>query len=158
MGIKNSKLYAMVAMTCPRCHEGHLFKTHSAYKKGMAEMNKKCPNCGENFTREPGFYYGAAYVSYALTVALWVAVFVAMATFDALGLMSFSFFDDAVLFLVAGVTTLLLLMPVLYRLSRSLWIHIFVSYQENAIEFNQNKKREKEARVKETIEQKEQGY
>ena len=41
----------------------------------------------EDFEREPGFYFGAAYVSYALTVALWVAVLVAMMAFDAWGWM-----------------------------------------------------------------------
>ena len=147
MGFKNSKLYAMVAMTCPRCHKGDLFKTKSAYKKGMAEMNPKCSHCGEDFGREPGYYYGAAYVSYGLTVALWVAVFVAFTTFDALGLMAFSFFEDAILYLIAGVLSLLILMPVLYRLSRSMWIHMFVKYRADAVEFNEEKKRARKERV-----------
>src|SRR5690554_5040406 len=147
MGFKNSKLYAMVAMTCPRCHKGDLFKTKSAYTKGMAEMNPKCSYCGEDFGREPGYYYGAAYVSYGLTVALWVAVFVAFTTFDALGLMAFSFFEDAILYLIAGVLSLLILMPVLYRLSRSMWIHMFVKYRADAVEFNEEKKRARKERV-----------
>lgn len=146
MGFKNSKLYAIMAMTCPRCHKGDLFRTKSAYTKGMAEMNQKCSHCGEDFVREPGYYYGAAYVSYSLTVALWVAVFVALTTFDAIGLMSFSFFYDAILYLIVGVVSLLLLMPVLYRLSRSIWIHIFVKYRADAVEYNEEKKREREER------------
>ncbi|NEN22892.1 DUF983 domain-containing protein [Cryomorpha ignava] len=146
MGFKNSKFYSMVAMTCPRCHEGDLFKTKSAYKKGMADMNPRCTHCGEDFGREPGYYYGAAYVSYGLTVALWVAVFVALVTFDALGIISFSFFDDAVLFLVVGISVLLILMPVLYRLSRSMWIHMFVKYRADAVAFNDGKRRAREER------------
>ena len=141
----------MVALKCPRCHEGDLFKTKSAYTKGMAEINSKCSNCGEDFNREPGFYYGAAYVSYSLTVALWVAVFVALATFDAIGLINFSFFQDAILFLIVGVIALLALMPVMYRLSRSMWIHMFVQYRPDAIEFNAEKERQRLARKEEAV-------
>ncbi len=152
MAFKDSKLYSMLTMTCPRCHTGKLFKSNGAYKKGMAEMNTSCPHCGEDFSREPGYYYGAAYVSYGLTVALWVAVFVAMYTFDAIGLISFSFFDDAVLYLVVGVVVLLILMPVIYRLSRSMWIHMFVKYNPDAVNVNKRKKEEREARRNQTTE------
>lgn len=148
MAFKDSKLGSMLTLTCPRCREGKLFITKSAYRKGMADMHKSCPNCGEDFSREPGYYYGAAYVSYGLTVALWVAVFVALVTFDAIGLIDFTFFDDTVLFLVVGVSLLLLTMPIIYRLSRSMWIHMFVKYRADAVEFNQKKKEEREARKK----------
>lgn len=154
MAFKDSKLYSMVTMTCPRCHKGDLFKTKSAYKKGMADINSKCANCKEDFNREPGFYYGAAYVSYGLTVALWVAVFVALATFDAIGLISFSFFKDAILFLVVGVIALLALMPIMYRWSRSMWIHMFVKYRPDAIKFNEEKAKERLARKDEAIQRK----
>ena len=149
MAFKNSKLYSMVTMTCPRCHKGDLFKTKSAYMKGMADTNLKCSNCSEDFKREPGFYFGAAYVSYALTVALWVAVFVALVTFDAIGLIDFSFFEDAILFLVVGVLALLIFMPIMYRLSRSMWIHMFVKYRPDAIEYNEKKAQERLARKEE---------
>ena len=151
MAFKDSKFYSMMAMTCPRCHKGDLFKTKSAYKKGMADINPKCSHCAEDFIREPGFYFGAAYVSYALTVALWVAVFVALVTFDAIGLIEFSFFADAILFLVIGVLALLVFMPVMYRLSRSMWIHMFVKYRPDAIAYNVEKAKERESRKEEAM-------
>ena len=49
--------------------------------------------------KEPGFYFGASYVSYALTVALWVAVVVALLTFDAIGLIEYGFLTHPVTFL-----------------------------------------------------------
>lgn len=88
-------------------------------------MHENCLICEEDFKREPGFYFGAAYVSYALTVALWVAVLVALICFDWWGWISFSFFEDVPLFLACGIGVLLLLMPVILRLSRSIWIHMF---------------------------------
>lgn len=101
------------------------------YASGFMNMEKKCTQCAANFQREPGFYFGAAYVSYALTVALWVAVVVALYTFDFIGLISYSFFENPVLTIVLGITLLVVLLPVLYRLSRSLWIHMFVQRKVN---------------------------
>lgn len=93
-------------------------------------MEPKCPVCGENFKREPGFYFGAAYVSYGLTVALWVAVVVALIVFDAIGLINYAFFENPVTTIVAGIASIILLLPVLFRLSRSIWIHMFVNRSE----------------------------
>ena len=97
-------------------------------------MEPECPVCGENFKREPGFYFGAAYVSYALTVALWVSVVVALIVFDAIGLISYGFFENPVVTIVAGIAALVILLPVLFRLSRSLWIHMFVNREEKRYE------------------------
>ncbi len=94
------------------------------------EMNARCEVCGEDFKREPGFYFGAAYVSYGLTVALWVAVVVALYVFDALGWINYSFFDYPLLTIIVGVVVLVFLLPVLFRLSRSLWIHMFVNREK----------------------------
>ena len=87
-------------------------------------MPEACPVCGEDFSREPGFYFGAAYVSYALTVALWVAVLVALTCFELWGLLQFSFFEDVGMFLSTGIALLILLLPVIARLSRSIWLHM----------------------------------
>ena len=32
-------------------------------------MHEDCPHCGHHFEKEPGFFLGAMYVSYALTIA-----------------------------------------------------------------------------------------
>ncbi len=92
-------------------------------------MPDACPVCGEDFLREPGFYFGAAYVSYALTIALWVAVLVALMCFDWWGLIKFSFFEDVTLFLSTGITLLLVLLPLIARLSRSIWLHMMTVRQ-----------------------------
>lgn len=87
-------------------------------------MNKFCPVCQEDFEREPGFYFGAAYVSYALTVALWVAVLVALSTFSEWGWIEFGFYTHVSTFLTTGIIALLVLLPAIYRLSRILWLHM----------------------------------
>lgn len=121
------KLKRVLTNSCPKCGEGKLFTHSNPYIfKTIGEMHKECPVCKEDFQREPGFYFGAAYVSYALTVALWVAVLVALYTFCALGFYEFGFLSHPTLFLTAGVTTLIVLLPMIYRLSRSIWLAFFV--------------------------------
>lgn len=129
MGWKDTRLYAILGMKCPKCHKGDLFQERNSYKlSSLTKMHSACPHCGENFEREPGFYFGAAYVSYALTVALWVACLVALITFNAIGLIEFGFFTHPTTFILTGIISLILLLPPIYRVSRSIWINLFVKY------------------------------
>jgi len=129
---KGSKLYSIVKMKCPKCNEGRLFLESNPYVLSkLANMQPKCEVCSEDFKREPGFYFGAAYVSYAMTVALWVAVLVALYTFDAIGIISYGFFENPLTFLMSGIVSLIVLLPPIYRLSRSIWINFFISYDKD---------------------------
>lgn len=130
MKARRSVLLSILGNRCPACREGRQFRVRNPYRpKTINDMHPACPVCGADFAREPGFYFGAAYVSYALTVALWVAVWVALLTFGALGWITFTgFFDQPEVFLISGVVTLLLLLPLVQRLSRSIWIHFFLRF------------------------------
>jgi hypothetical protein len=75
-----------------------------------------------------------------------VALYVALTVFDLIGLMEFDFFDDGFLLLILGIILLVALLPLLYRLSRAIWINFFVKYREDAIEFNREKEAEKMSR------------
>ncbi len=93
-------------------------------------MYKQCPTCGQPTEIEVGFYTGAAYVSYALTVALAVAVFVAWYV-----LIGFEMgnLDDFRIFwcLLATVTVIVLATPYVMRLSRAIWLSFFVKYDKD---------------------------
>jgi uncharacterized protein (DUF983 family) len=110
---------------CPRCREGNLFKNPLRFTlKGNLEMNTACPVCGQPTEIEVGFYYGTGYVSYALTVALTVSTLVAWWV-----LIGFSTEDNRFFWwLGSNAVLLLFLQPWLMRLSRSIWISWFVSY------------------------------
>jgi len=117
---KGTKLYAVLKQKCPRCQEGDLFEHKNSYRfKAITTMYEKCPHCGLKYEVEPGFFYGAMYVSYALTVALWATLAVSIFTFYSM---------SPWLFLGIGVTLLFLLLPLIYRLSRAIWLNIFVQY------------------------------
>ncbi len=121
-------LVSVLTNKCPRCRQGYLFKSKNPYDlKHIVDMNEECPVCKQPTEIEVGFYYGTSYVSYALTVAFCVSMFVAWAV-----LFKLSFNDDSI-FWCMGTTILglILLQPVFMRLSRSIWLSWFVKYDAN---------------------------
>jgi uncharacterized protein (DUF983 family) len=128
--MKNSYLYSTLTNKCPRCREGKLFTGSNPYDlSNITKMNDQCPVCGQPTEIEVGFYYGTGYVSYALTVAYFVSMFVAWKVLIG---MSWEL-DDNRMFYWLGTTIFLLILiqPILMRLSRSIWLGWFVSYNKN---------------------------
>jgi hypothetical protein len=82
----------------------------------MTNMNQDCPVCGLHFEREPGFFIGAMYISYAFSVAIFVAVGVALSV---LGDFPTHYY------LIGVVTAIIILFPVMFRYSRILYLHLF---------------------------------
>jgi len=116
---------SVLKLKCPKCREGDLFCNKSSYQyKEFFDMPDRCDKCGQDFQIETGFYYGAMYASYALTIAISVAVFVALTVFNLFSITSF---------LISDVVALLVTMPYITRVSRALWIAIVVKYDQNAI-------------------------
>lgn len=115
---KQTRLYSVLFNKCPKCHKGNFFTDNNPFRLGsFSKMNNSCANCGESFTRETGFYYGAMYASYGLTVLLGILMFLIMVTLLDL---------DVLTYLFSFSFALIVLMPVLFRVSRLIWINIFV--------------------------------
>ncbi|HLN85114.1 MAG TPA: DUF983 domain-containing protein [Candidatus Limnocylindrales bacterium] len=55
-------------LRCPRCGAGRLYKRPFT-------MNDNCAHCGLKFEREQGYFIGAIYINYAVTVAIAVPGF-----------------------------------------------------------------------------------
>ncbi len=124
-----NSLMATLTFKCPSCREGSLYENPGLYTFEKMSVNKKtCSHCGADLQPEPGFYFGAAYVSWALTVATWVSVLVALKCFNAWGLMEFGFLTHPGTFLMSGIGTSLVLFPYMFRLSRSIWAHMFIPF------------------------------
>jgi uncharacterized protein (DUF983 family) len=102
-------LQALIRGLCPVCRTGRIFA-------GRWRMNETCPVCQTKFERAPGYFVGAMYISYAFAVA----ILIVMVAVFSLGV--FSSWPIALVVTVA-VGTYLLLVPVLFRWSRILWIH-----------------------------------
>jgi hypothetical protein len=102
-----------------------MFSQPNAWKlRKTLTMPDKCPECGQPFELEPGFWYGTGYVSYALSFALSVATFVAWWV-----LIGFST-EDHRFFWWMGLNSafLVFMQPWLMRLSRVMYLYFFVSY------------------------------
>jgi len=69
---------------------------------------------------EPSFFYGAMYVSYALTVALAVAIFI----------ISYLIGLDLIQSFIAILVILITLTPLTMRVSRLVYINMFVHYKK----------------------------
>ncbi|MFD2530204.1 DUF983 domain-containing protein [Polaribacter marinaquae] len=118
---KGTKIYSIAKGKCPKCHEGDFFKYKFTFNPSkITQLHDNCPNCNLKYMMEPSFFYGAMYVNYGITVALSVATFLISSLIFNLGLLQ-SF--------ATIIVTLILLAPVNLRLSRILWINMFVSYE-----------------------------
>jgi uncharacterized protein (DUF983 family) len=123
-------LWSTLNNRCPRCREGKLFVTKNPYDfSRMIKMNDHCEVCGQPTEIEVGFYVGTGYVSYGLTVAYFVSMFVAWKVLIGMTWEQ----EDNRMFYWLGTTIVLLiaLQPIFMRLSRSIWIAMFVSYNKN---------------------------
>lgn len=123
--------WSILTMKCPRCRRGRMFKEGALYKSltlsHIFNMYDNCPECGQKYDMEQGFWYGTGYVSYALAVAVSVTTFVAWLVL--IGVST----DDNRIFWWLGLNTVLLIVtqPWLMRLSRVIYMRFFVKYNEN---------------------------
>ena len=119
---KESKFYSIVNLKCPRCHEGDMFPPGTTWSPTkFSEMYNSCPCCGQTYEPEPGFFYGAMYVSFGISVAIFLGVLLVLNLL--VEEITFPMVITAVLIITIG------LLPFNFRISRSLWINIFVSYE-----------------------------
>jgi uncharacterized protein (DUF983 family) len=89
--------------------------------QNILKMHERCSNCGTKYKIEPSFFFGAMYVSYALGVAVSVAAFIISYVFLGGGLMTT---------FITITISLIVLMPIILRLSRNIWINMFLSYDD----------------------------
>ncbi|MDQ7918369.1 DUF983 domain-containing protein [Mesonia sp. MT50] len=121
---KGSKVYSIFTGYCPVCHGESMYKESNPYKLGKVfEMEERCSHCQTKYKMEPSFFFGAMYVSYAVGIAFSTATFIIAHYFLGAGLMA-SF--------LAIVAVLILFMPIIMRLSRNIWINMFLNYNEDA--------------------------
>jgi uncharacterized protein (DUF983 family) len=104
------RLSAVLRQRCPRCLQGRVYH-------GLVSMHATCPQCGYQFGREPGYFTGAMFASYALAVPILFLIFV--------GLWHFFFGTWTLMFnLLITFLLFLPLVPPIFRYSRVLWMHV----------------------------------
>ncbi|WP_346880861.1 DUF983 domain-containing protein [uncultured Algibacter sp.] len=120
---KGTKLYSIITGTCPKCHEESMFKNTNPYALYEAlSMHERCSNCQTKYKIEPSFFYGSMYVSYGVGIAFAVAAFV----------ISFYVFNAGLnTVFISIVATLIVFLPIILRVSRNIWINLFMSYDKS---------------------------
>jgi len=120
--LKGSKSYSILTGTCPVCQKESMYVDSNPYKlQNILKMHERCSHCGTKYKIEPSFFFGAMYVSYALGVAVSVAAFIITHVF--LG-------GELMTTFIAITLSLIVLMPIILRLSRNIWINMFLNYNE----------------------------
>jgi hypothetical protein len=108
--------HALLSGKCPSCREGAIFKYPFSHISHFADMHVNCPVCGAGFVPEPGFYFGAMYITYAFNVAILI-------TFG-LSLYYFAELPEAV-YLILIALLAVAVTPASFRVSRVLWLYWF---------------------------------
>ena len=118
---KGSKLNSILTGSCPKCQNENMYVDANPYHLGkVLKMHENCSHCGLKYQIEPSFFYGAMYVSYAVNVALGVATFIIAKMFIGL---------DLVQSFAAIIGSLVVLYPLVLRVSRNIYINLFVDYE-----------------------------
>ena len=112
-----SKLQAVVGCRCPRCRKGAIF-SGSAYSLKGQVTNEYCAHCNLRFEREPGFFYVAMFISYAMNVAEMIALSVAAYVLGAA-----LTYENLWIYVGVIILGVLLFAPVNYRYSRVFLLH-----------------------------------
>ncbi|MFL9844506.1 DUF983 domain-containing protein [Flavobacterium rhizosphaerae] len=111
-----SQFKDIITEKCPVCGEGHVFKTKgNPLLFQLPKMEEHCAVCHHKFLKEPGFFYGAMYVSYGLTVAEMLIVVAIV-----------QFFSTEIKILLSVIAVVAILLSTFnFRLSRMLWMYMF---------------------------------
>ncbi len=106
---------------CPNCHQGKVFADKSFFfSLGFPKMNSHCSHCHTKFEKEPGYFFGAMFVNYGLTVGEAILTYAIASQFFEKS------FDQRILLIIALV--ILTLVSFNIRLSRMIWIYAFKNY------------------------------
>jgi uncharacterized protein (DUF983 family) len=119
----DSTFLAMLEQKCPRCHQGPLFCTSALNISRFADMPEACPVCSQRYEPEPGFYWGAMYITFAFSTGIMLVV----------GFLVYYLLHDpdTWVYVTAVAFFAVILTPLSLRYSRTLMLYLFggVRYQ-----------------------------
>ena len=122
---KGNKIYSILTGSCPKCHQESMYVNKNPYVlSDTLKMHDRCSKCNTKYKIEPSFFYGSMYVSYAVGIAFAVAAYI----------ISYYFFGASInIAFITIIATLVVFLPIILRLSRNIWINIFMNYDESLV-------------------------
>lgn len=129
----DSTALAMLEQKCPRCHQGPLFCTSAFNLTKFADMPEACPVCGQRYEPEPGFYWGAMYITFAFSTGIMLVV----------GFLVYHLLHDpdTWVYISAVAFFTVLLAPLSLRYSRTLMLYWFGGVHYEPERANRNERR-----------------
>jgi uncharacterized protein (DUF983 family) len=106
-------LYGIRHQLCPKCRQGQIYRL--SLWRGFLAMHERCPVCDHKFEREPGYFLGALYFSYAMSIPPGLLLVLLL-----WWITRWSF--DVVMF--AAFIAYLPLVPIVTRWARVLWLYL----------------------------------
>ena len=120
---KGSKIYAMVVGCCPKCHEESMYLDTNPFNiMKIYAMHETCSHCKQVYKIEPSFFFGSMFVSYGLGVLIGIITFLVS---------HFVFQANLKMAFISIVVALILSNTLIMRISRNIWINIFVHFDKN---------------------------
>lgn len=126
----DSYVYSLLFLRCPRCRKGKFLEGHPYQLTNFNKVRERCPKCELKYSIEPSFYTGSMYVSYGVGIAVAVAVYVLTLIFG------FDFGPTGILLSI--IIALVITMPYIGAVSKSIWAHLFFKYDKNLAETIKN--------------------
>lgn len=118
--LKGTKLYSIFTGSCPVCHNESMYQNTNPYMLSETlKMHERCSHCSTKYKIEPSFFYGAMYVSYPVGL-LFAGI--------AFGVSYFIVDASRLNIFLSILITMVVLMPIVMRLSRNIWINFFMKY------------------------------
>lgn len=119
---KGNKLYSILTGACPKCHNKNMYQNKNAYNLSETlKMHEHCSSCNTKYKIEPSFFYGSMYVSYGVGIVFSLAAFV----------ISYVFLGASInITFMSIIATMIGFLPIILRLSRNIWINIFMHYDK----------------------------
>ena len=120
---KGSKIYAMITGCCPKCHEESMYLDANPFNiMKIYAMHETCSHCKQAYKIEPSFFFGAMFVSYGLGVLIGIITFLVS---------HFVFQSNLKTAFISIVVALIFSNTLIMRISRNIWINIFVHFDKN---------------------------
>ena len=120
---KGSKIYAMITGCCPKCHEESMYLDANPFNiMKIYAMHETCSHCKQLYKIEPSFFFGAMFVSYGLGVLIGIITFLVS---------HFVFQANLKTAFISIIVALILSNTLIMRMSRNIWINIFVHFDKN---------------------------
>ena len=116
------RILSLFLLRCPKCRKGKFLKSHPYNLSDFNQVRKTCNRCKKIYRIEPGFFYGAMYVSYGLGVGLSILVFLILHLLDLT--------SEIMTPLVTIMLSILVFTPYINALSKVIWASIFIKYEK----------------------------